>query len=46
MGIAKKKITDMSQPQSKPVPIKYWQKDDKFVDDGSYSDELTNSLRR
>lgn len=46
MGINKKKITDMSQPQSKPVPIKYWQKDEKFVDNGSYSDDVTNGLRR
>jgi hypothetical protein len=36
----------MSQPQNKPVPIKYWQKDEKFVDDGSCSNETTNALRR
>ena len=46
MSINKKKITDMSQPQSKPVPIKYWQKDEKFVDNGTYSDDVTNGLRR
>ena len=29
-----------------PYKVQYWYKDEKFIDDGTYSPETTNALRR